>query len=195
VPDLAVGFALQDLARKRASLNAAYTPPGYVPPPEDDDDQDPDAEFEAQHQTVSTKLTIIHVVSPMQTLLTYSRGLGLVVAAAHEPAGRHPHQHIGRSGLAQGTGEGDGQGSDRPKHVSRAVASSSVYPRLMSTVCWAPSMLDEIDSHVDRTSSRLDKAQRKMARFIEQNQSRFPNVRAWLRSCWRPHTFTCHQTR
>lgn len=31
-------------------------------------------------------------------------------------------------------------------------------------------MLDELDSHVDRTSTRLDKAQKKMTRFIRQNQ-------------------------
>jgi hypothetical protein len=44
----------QDLARKRASLNAGYTPPGYVPPLLEDEEQDPDAEYEMQHQTVSS---------------------------------------------------------------------------------------------------------------------------------------------
>lgn len=57
---------------------------------------------------------------------------------------------------------------------------------VLTAACGPLRMLDDIDSHVDRTSTKLDKAQRKMAKFIKQNQSEFASMsrRDTSRSGW-----------
>ncbi|GAA6012012.1 hypothetical protein JCM10207_003460 [Rhodosporidiobolus poonsookiae] len=116
-----------DRSRKRLSATSSAYPPSYhtrnpLDPSDEDgraEESDPNAEFEAQHQTLL-------VQQQDRTLTDISGTVGLL---------RQQAQLMGREVLEQNA------------------------------------MLEDLDDRVDRTTSRLEKAQRKMDKFIKEHQN------------------------
>ncbi|GAA5897034.1 hypothetical protein JCM8208_006150 [Rhodotorula glutinis] len=109
--------------RKRLSASSAACPPSYQPSDpsarDEDGDDDPNADFEMQHQTILME-------QQDRTLTDISGTVGLLREQAHL---------MGREVFEQNQ------------------------------------MIDELDEHVDSTAGRLAKAQRKMDRFVRENNS------------------------